>query len=66
MKKRLKVDISIIDYNLKRLEYCLEKVILQRQQQQTMLNVDELAMALEFFLQFDGTFLHTYEYESDH
>ena len=54
MKKRLKIDISVIDFNLTRLRHCIEQVVIQRDQQQTMLNIDELALALEFYLQFDG------------
>lgn len=56
-KKRLKVDIPIIDFNLTRLHNCIGKVIAQRGQQQTMLNTDELVLALEFYLQIDGKFI---------
>ena len=57
-KKRLKVDIPIIDFNLTRLRNCIGKVVVQRgAQQQTMLSIDELAIALEFYLQMDGKFI---------
>ena len=53
-KKRLKVDIPIIDFNLTRLRHCIGKVVAQRNLQQRMLDNDELAIALEFYLQIDG------------
>ena len=56
MKKRLKVDIPVIDFNYIRLRRCISKVVTQRSQQQTMLVIDEMAMALEFYLQIDGMF----------
>jgi hypothetical protein len=58
LKKRLKVDIPIIDFNLTRLRHCIDKVVAQRDQQQTMLNMDELSIALEFYLQIDGKFFY--------
>ena len=58
-KKKLKVDIPIIDFNLTRLRNCIGKVVVQRGQQQTMLSTDELALALEFYLQIDGKFIST-------
>ena len=54
MKKRLKVDLPVLDYNLKRLENCISRVALERGHPSTMLSLDELPLALEFFLQFDG------------
>lgn len=61
IKKRLKIDIPIIDCNFMRLHHCINKVVAQRghhghlqQQQPTMLNMNELCLALEFYLQFDG------------
>jgi len=54
LKQRLKIDIPIIDYNFLRLLNCISKVILQRSQQQKTLNLNELAIALEFYLQIDG------------
>ena len=58
MKKRLKVDIPIIDFNLTRLLNCVGKVVKQRGLTQTMLNLDELIIALEFYLQIDGKFIY--------
>lgn len=56
LKKRWKVDIPVIDFNLTRLHHCIVQVAAQRgqPQQQTMLNIDELVIALEFYLQIDG------------
>ena len=56
IKKHLKVDIPIIDLNLMRLHHCINKVAIEHGHQQRMLNIDELPLALEFYLQFDGTF----------
>jgi hypothetical protein len=56
LKKRLKVAIPIIDFNFTRLRHCIGKVATQRNQQQNMLTMDELAIALEFYLQIDGKF----------
>ena len=53
--QQLKVDIPIIDYNLTRLRKCLAKVAAQRDHKPTMLTMDELPLALEFYLQIDGT-----------
>jgi hypothetical protein len=53
-KKRLKVDIPVIDFNLTRLRHCIDLVVVQRGVDQTMLNMDELLIALEFYLQIDG------------
>ena len=53
-KHRLKVDIPIIDFNLTRLRNCINKVVIQRGLSQKMLNLDELPLALEFYLQIDG------------
>ncbi|CAF1399429.1 unnamed protein product [Adineta steineri] len=53
LNKRLKVDISILDFNLIRLRQCIDKVVEQRGQRQTMLSIDELPLALEFYLQID-------------
>lgn len=57
MKKRLKMNIPTIDFNLTRLRQCIAKVAVQRGQLQTMLTLDELPMALEFYLQIDGLFI---------
>jgi hypothetical protein len=53
-RKRLKVDTSIIDFNLKRLHECIATVAAQRDYDQTMLTWDEIPLALEFYLQTDG------------
>jgi hypothetical protein len=54
MKKRLKINIPTIDFNLIRLRRCINKVAVQRGHLQTMLTIDELPLALEFYLQIDG------------
>lgn len=54
LKTRLKVDISILDFNATRLRECVNQVVAQYHLEQTMLNVDELPLALEFYLQIDG------------
>ena len=54
LKQRLKVDIAILDFNLVRLRQCIEQVVAHYHLKQTMLNLDELPTALEFFLQIDG------------
>ena len=56
LKKRLRVDISLLDFNLARLRVCIDQVVVQRTLEQTMLNMDELAVALEFYLQIDGQY----------
>jgi hypothetical protein len=56
--QQLKVDIPIIDYNLTRLRQCLATVAAQRHHQSTMLTIDELPLALEFYLQIDGKLVH--------
>ncbi|UJR29605.1 hypothetical protein I4U23_017153 [Adineta vaga] len=53
-RKRLKIDPSIIDFNLKRLQQCIEKVAIQRGYGPTMLSFNEMSLALEFYLQTDG------------
>ncbi|CAF1465715.1 unnamed protein product [Adineta steineri] len=53
LKKRLNVGTSILDFNLTRLRQCIDKVVEQRGQRQTMLSIDELPLALEFYLQID-------------
>ncbi|UJR12964.1 hypothetical protein I4U23_017138 [Adineta vaga] len=53
-RKRLKIDTSIIDFNLKRLQQCIEKVTIQRGYGPTMLSFNEMSLALEFYLQTDG------------
>jgi hypothetical protein len=58
-EKRLWADIPIIDFNFTRLNRCIEKVAVQRDQPQTMLSIDELVVALEFYLQIDGRFMFT-------
>jgi hypothetical protein len=54
IQQRLQVDIPILDFNLVRLQYCIDKVITQRNIQENMLNRKELSVALEFYLQIDG------------
>lgn len=54
LSQRLKVDISILDYNMIRLRLCVDQVVEHYQLNQTMLNMNELACALEFYLQIDG------------
>jgi hypothetical protein len=54
LKKQLKVDISILDFNLTRLCQCVDQVVAQYHLEQTTLNMNELASALEFYLQIDG------------
>ncbi|CAF1682531.1 unnamed protein product, partial [Adineta ricciae] len=52
-KKRFRVDISLIDYNLQRLHECLTTVTTQRNLYQKCLTWDEMILALEFYLQID-------------
>lgn len=54
LAQRMKVDISILDFNLTRLRLCVDQVVAHYHLKQTMLNMDELASALEFYLQMDG------------
>lgn len=58
--KRLKLDIPIIDCNLIRLHHCIDQLVTQyyhqQQQQKIIFNMNELPLALEFYLQFDGRF----------
>ena len=53
-KKRFRVDMSLIDYNLQRLHECLTTVATQRKLHQKFLTWDEMLSALEFYLQIDG------------
>jgi len=53
-KERLKVDIPILHFNLTRLQQCVDKVVAQRGLQEKMFDLEELAIALEFYLQIDG------------
>lgn len=66
LKKRLRVDISLLDFSLARLRQCIDQIVVQRALEQTMLNMDELAVALEFYLQIDGQYKHRFlsNYES--
>jgi len=59
LQKRLKVDISILDFNTTRLRQCVDQVVAQYRLEQTMLNMDELAIALEFYLQIDGQYSYS-------
>ena len=52
--QQLIVDIPIIDYNLMRLRKCVAEIAAQRAHQPTMLTLDELPLALEFYMQMDG------------
>lgn len=54
LKERLKVDVSVLDFNLARLRHCASQVAAHHHLEQTMFNMDELACALEFYLQIDG------------
>jgi hypothetical protein len=53
-KQRLQLDIPILDFNLTRLRHCIDKVVAQRRLQEKMFNLEELIIALEFYLQIDG------------
>ncbi|CAF3908737.1 unnamed protein product [Adineta steineri] len=52
-KKHLNVDKSIINFNLNRLHNCVVKVAEQYGLPYTTLNIGELPLALEFYLQID-------------
>lgn len=54
LSKRLKVDVSLLDYNMTRMLECIEQVVAHYHLKQTALNMDELESALEFYLQIDG------------
>ena len=64
MSEKLKVDPSIIDYNLTRLDECVSTVVNKRVREfpsekqypyhRAFFRVEEWQIALEFFLQFDG------------
>jgi hypothetical protein len=53
-RKQLKIDMPIIDFNLKRLHECIASVAAHYGYDQTMLTWDEIPLALEFYLQTDG------------
>jgi hypothetical protein len=51
--RRWNLDKSIIDYNLSRLRTCMNKYT-EQTGKPAILSLNELPMALEFYLQFDG------------
>lgn len=53
LNDRLMTEIPILDFNLKRLHDCVKQVAAHYQLDQITLNVNELASALEFYLQID-------------
>jgi hypothetical protein len=48
-----KIDISLIDYNLSRLQKCMD-LYTQQTNDPPLLSLNELTLALEFYLQIDG------------
>lgn len=69
--KRLQVDKSIIDYNYERLFKCIQMMTYERQQRrfqlsassyQEYLPLHEYPIALEFYLQIDGTYIRAYPF----
>lgn len=60
LKQRLKVDISLLDFNLTRLRFCVDQVVTHYHLEQTMLHLNELACALEFYLQIDGLLIFVF------